>query len=248
MTVVLGADGVGFSYGDNRVLDDVTFDVRAGEFVALAGANGAGKSTLLRVILGLLRPERGSVQLLGDAPASMSRRWRIGYVPQRSFTNDTLPATVDEVVAAGRLARRGWWRFADRDDRLAVNDALASVQLEDLRHRRFTELSGGQQQRVLIAKAIVNDPEILILDEPIAGVDVAAQSHFRDALVSRTAKGRAVLLVSHELSAVAGDLDRVVLLRQGTVGFDGPPAGLEREGINLGVHRHDLPAWLEDQT
>ncbi|MEY2469201.1 MAG: hypothetical protein QOF21_1899 [Actinomycetota bacterium] len=248
MTVVLATQGVGFAYGDNRVLDDVTFDVNAGEFVALAGANGAGKSTLLRVILGLLRPERGTVRLLGDAPSTMSQRWRIGYVPQRSCTHDTLPATVVEVVAAGRLARRGWWRFADANDRRAVDEALAAVQLDDLHYHRYTELSGGQQQRVLIAKAIVNDPEILILDEPIAGVDVAAQAHFRDALVSRTAKGRAVLLVSHELSAVAADLDRVVLLRQGTVGFDGPPSGLEREGINLGVHRHDLPAWLEDQT
>ena len=247
MSVVLDARDIRFAYGDNRVLDGVTFEVRAGEFVALAGANGAGKSTLLRVLLGLLRPERGMVHLLGESPTAMERRWRVGYVPQRSFTNDSLPATVAEVVGAGRIARRGWWRPPTKEDRVAVDAALASVQLEALRGRRFTELSGGQQQRALIAKAVVNAPEILILDEPIAGVDVAAQDHFRSALVARIAAGRAVLLVSHELSAVASDLDRVVLLRGGRVAFDGPPVELERAGVSLGVHRHDLPKWLEDQ-
>ncbi len=225
----------------------MSFAVQAGEFVALAGANGAGKSTLLRVMLGLLKPERGTVRLLDETPDALSRRWRIGYVPQRSFTSESLPATVAEVVGSGRLAGRGWWRRPDAADRAAVDAAIATVQLEDEQNERFSELSGGQQQRALIAKAIVNDPELLILDEPIAGVDAAAQVRFRDALVSRIAAGRSVLLVSHELSAVAADLDRVIVITQGKVSFDGTPQAFEREGISLGVHRHDLPAWLEDQ-
>jgi zinc transport system ATP-binding protein len=247
MSVVLEVDGVSFAYGHTAVLDGVSFAIRAGEFVALAGANGAGKSTLLRIVLGLNHADEGRVCLLGETPARLRQRWRIGYVPQRPMVSDLLPATVTEVVAAGRMARRGWARRLDPSDRTAVADALATVDLSHAASQRFTELSGGQQQRALIAKAIVNDPELLILDEPIAGVDVESQIHFRDALVSRTERGRAVLLVSHELSAVASVLDRVLLLARGRIGFDGPPAELERSGVSLGLHRHDLPAWLEDQ-
>jgi zinc transport system ATP-binding protein len=244
---VLDVCDVSFAYGDAPVLDHVTCAVRAGEFVALAGGNGAGKSTLLRVVLGLLRAAGGDVHLLGESPSQLRDRWRIGYVPQRPMVSESLPATVEEVVASGRLAPRGWWRRPANDDRAAVNDALRAVELADAAHRRFTELSGGQQQRVLIAKAMVNDPELLILDEPIAGVDAASQDRFRDALVSRIERGRAVLLVSHELSAVAGALDRVLVLGHGRIVFDGPPSELESSGVNLGLHRHDLPAWLENQ-
>ncbi len=247
MSDVLVARDVSFAYDGHPVLHNVSFVVQAGEFVALSGANGAGKSTLLRVILGLTRPASGEVRVLGDQPQRMPQRWRVGYVPQRPVVSEQLPATVSEVVACGRIARRGWWRRPRDDDRAAVRAALDAVGLAERAHARFSALSGGQQQRALIAKAIVNDPEVLVLDEPIAGVDAASQRQFRDALVSRTERGRAVLLVSHELGAVAADLDRIVLLAQAHITFDGSPAELEREGISLGVHRHDLPAWLEDQ-
>ncbi len=242
---VLEADDVVFSYGESAVLDGVSLRVEAGEFVALAGGNGSGKSTLLRVLLGLLRPSRGTARIFGEAPTSRHDRWRVGYVPQRPATHADLPATVTEVVAAGRLARSGWRLRGD--DHEAVAAALEAVRLTDHAARRFGALSGGQQQRVLIAKAIVNDPELLILDEPIAGVDAASQEQFRDSLVARIDAGRAVLLVSHELSAVARDLHRVIVLGNARVSFDGPPEELERSGVSLGVHRHDLPTWLENQ-
>ena len=248
MDAVLRADDVSFSYDQHVVLDRVSFAIGAGEFVALAGGNGAGKSTLLRVLLGLLRPAGGEVHLLGEPPTQLRDRWRVGYVPQRPMVSDLLPATVAEVVSAGSLSRRGWWRRPATTERAVVADALATVDLAHAATRRFSELSGGQQQRVLIAKAIVNDPELLILDEPIAGVDAASQDHFRDALVSRIERGRAVLLVSHELGAVASALDRVLLLARGRIEFDGPPHDLEEEGVSLGMHRHDLPAWLEDRA
>jgi zinc transport system ATP-binding protein len=244
---VLEAKGISFAYDRAPVLDDVTFTIEAGEFVALAGANGAGKSTLLRIVLGLTPAARGHVAVLGAAPNRLTERWRIGYVPQRPIVSDALPATVTEVVAAGRLARRGWHHRLRPEDAAAVGDALATVELTHAASQRFAELSGGQQQRALIAKAIVNDPELLILDEPIAGVDTASQLRFRDALVSRTARGRAVLLVSHELSAVASVLDRVLLLAHGRIEFDGSPSELEGTGVSLGLHGHDLPAWLENQ-
>jgi zinc transport system ATP-binding protein len=244
---LLEAEGLAFAYGREPVLTRVDLTVAAGEFVALVGPNGSGKSTLLRLLLGLTAPDAGTVRLFGDAPDRLRDRWRLGYVPQRSSLPEQLPATVEEVVAAGCLARRGWRRGLTPADRIEVAHALESVALADRAGDAMRELSGGQQQRVLIAKALVNAPDLLILDEPVAGVDTESQGLFRDALVHLVDEhGSGVLLVSHELGAVAGDLDRVVVLRRGTIAFDGPPADLTARGVSLGVHRDDLPVWLED--
>jgi zinc transport system ATP-binding protein len=244
--VVLAATDVSFAYGPEVVLDHVGLEVRAGEFAALAGPNGSGKSTLLRILLGLLTPQTGSVEVFGVAPADLRDRWRVGYVPQRPRIAPDLPATVEEVVATGRLAKRGWWKRGTRADRDAVDHALESVALTDHRGKRLHELSGGQQQRALIARALAADPELLVLDEPIAGVDVESQELFRDSLVHLVEHHQAaVLLVSHELGAVADDLDHVIVLKRRVV-FDGKPADLAATGVSLGVHRDDLPLWLEE--
>jgi zinc transport system ATP-binding protein len=245
---VLSVHGVSFTYGHDPVpvLDRVGLELAPGEFTALVGPNGAGKSTLLRVVLGLLTPQAGRVELFGDPPRRLTDRWRLGYVPQRPRLAPDLPATVREVVAAGRLAKQGWWRRPRAADRDAVAHALESVALGELRNHRVVELSGGQQQRVLIAKALASEPELLILDEPIAGVDAQAQRLFRDSLVHLLHDhGAAVLLVSHELGAVADDLDRVVVLRRHVL-FDGKPGDLAATGVSLGVHHDDLPRWLEE--
>ncbi len=243
--LVIEAVDVRFAYGDHAVLGGVTFSVRRGEFCALVGPNGSGKSTLLRILVGLLRPQSGTVRMLGSEPRSLTERWRIGYVPQRPAVTGDLPATIEEVVRAGRLARRGWWRPSTAADREAVDHALRAVDLDPLRRRPVAELSGGQQQRVMIAKALAGEPDVLILDEPIAGVDRDAQQQFRNSVVHLVEHHSAtVLLVSHELGAVADDLDRVIVLR-GDVQFDGPPAELTARGVHLGVHEQDLPLWLE---
>jgi len=244
---VVEVDAVSFAFADTLVLDGVTFTVRAGQFVALTGPNGSGKSTLIRILLGALTPSAGRVEILGATPSALGDRWRIGYVPQRPVVADLLPATVADIVAAGRLARRGWWRRPTAADRAAVTAALDTVALGDLRDRRLSELSGGQQQRAFIAKALAAEPELLVLDEPTAGVDEESQRRFRDAVVSARDGGGTVLLVSHELGAVAADLDRVLLLRHGRIDFDGSPDDLAAKGVALGVHAHDLPVWLEDQ-
>jgi zinc transport system ATP-binding protein len=243
---VLCAESVSFTYGGERVLSDVSIAVQPGEFAALVGPNGSGKSTLLRVCLGLLEPDAGRVELFGQSPRSLRDRWRVGYVPQRLRIAPDLPATVGEVVGAGRLAKQGWWRRARTVDRDAVDHALESVALTHARRRRIGELSGGEQQRVLIAKALAAEPELLVLDEPIAGVDVESQALFRDSLVHLVREhGAAVLLVSHELRAVADDLDHLVVLKRQVV-FDGTPDDLAATGVSLGVHRDDLPLWLEE--
>jgi zinc transport system ATP-binding protein len=244
-TPLLEATGVSFAYGQNKVLEDVAISVRPGQFVALVGPNGSGKTTLLRVLLGSLTPSSGTVRLLGEAPGRLREPWRLGYVPQRPVLSSEVPATVEEIVASGRLARRGWWRPLRRTDRAEVRHALESVDLVGLARRPVNELSAGQQQRAFIARAFASEPELLVLDEPIAGVDAESQRRFRGSLVHLLREHAAgVLLVSHELSPVAQDLDRVVVLKR-TVLFDGTPEKLTREGVSLGVHQEDLPLWLE---
>jgi zinc transport system ATP-binding protein len=243
--VLLRARGVRFAFTGEPVLHDVDLEVRRGEFVALVGPNGSGKTTLLRLLLGSLAPGAGRVELFDQPPGRLRDRWRIGYVPQRTPIASEAPATVEEIVASGRLSRRGWWRRLAPADRDAVHHALESVGLTSLARRPINELSGGQQQRAFIARAFASEPELLVLDEPIAGVDAESQRRFRDSLTHLIREHQAgVLLVSHELTAVAEEVDRVVVLK-GTVLFDGPPSTLMRGGVSLGVHREDLPLWLE---
>ncbi|MDQ4133375.1 MAG: metal ABC transporter ATP-binding protein [Actinomycetota bacterium] len=242
---VLSVDAVSFSYGDETVLDNVSLDVAPGEFVALVGPNGSGKSTLLRVVLGLLPPASGRVRLFGQAPGQLSQPWRLGYVPQHPAAARDLPASVTEVVAAGRLARTGWRGRLRAPDHEAIKHALESVALLEMRDRPVSELSGGQQQRAFIAKALASEPELLVLDEPVAGVDAESQGRFCDSLTHLVQEhGAAVLLVSHELGAVAEALDRVIVLKQKVL-FDGTPMSLAGTGVSLGIHREDLPLWLE---
>jgi zinc transport system ATP-binding protein len=240
---VIAATGVSAGYVGEQVLGPVDLEVAPGEFVALVGPNGSGKTTLLRVLLGLKEPSGGEVLLFGGPP-SAERRSRIGFVPQRLNLPADLPATVEEVVRLGRLGPRWWSRFGKHDHQV-VASAIGTVGLSEHRHKRVGELSGGQQQRVLIAKALATEPDLLILDEPTAGVDAGSQRAFRDAL-RQVMRGRSasILLVSHELSAVAEDLDRILILKRRIV-FDGTPRDLASRGVSLGLHADDLPVWLE---
>jgi zinc transport system ATP-binding protein len=243
---VLSAEGLTFGYDREPVLRDVALTIAPGEFVALVGPNGSGKSTLLQLLLGRLKPWSGSVHLFGGPPERLRERGRLGYVPQRPSLASEVPATVEELVAAGRLSDGRWWRPFSRADRDAVAHALESVGLAELARRPLNELSGGQQQRAFIARAFASAPSLLVLDEPIAGVDQGSQRRFRDAVVHEIREhGAGVLLVSHELSAVAHDVDRVVVLK-GSIVFDGSPAELASSGVSLGIHAEDLPLWLEE--
>lgn len=244
-TDLLTAEGISYSYAGTPILQDVGLRLGRGEFVALVGPNGSGKSTLVRILLGLLPAERGHVRLLGSSPSRLRQRWRVGYVPQRPMLAGDQVASVEEVVASGRLVRRGWWRRFAAEDAAAIEHAMESVGLLPLRRRRVSHLSGGQQQRVFIARAFASEPDLLVLDEPISGVDAESQRRFRDSILHSIEDHRTgVLLVSHELGAVAEDLDRVVVLKRRVI-FDGPPADLVAAGVSLGVHPEDLPLWLE---
>jgi zinc transport system ATP-binding protein len=224
---------VSFAYaGGPPVLRDVDLEVRSGEFLAVAGPNGGGKTTLLRLALGLERPTSGEALLFEEPADRVGDRYRIGFLAQRTRLGIDAPATVSEVVAAGRVARRGLLRPFRREDREAVAAAIARVGLLELAKVPIQRLSGGQQQRAYIAKALAGDPELLVLDEPTAGVDVDAQEAFGAFLGElHRALGVTILYVSHEFGAVEHLVERVVLVRGGIV-FDGPPA-------DLPAHWHD---------
>jgi zinc transport system ATP-binding protein len=226
LQLVVELADVDFSYGEGQpALVDVTLRIEGGEFVAIAGPNGGGKTTLLRVALGLERPTRGEVKLFGEPARSFRDRARIGYLAQRSRIGVHAPATVREVVEAGRAPLRPLGRLR-REDHEAVNEALERVGMAHLARRQLTRLSGGQQQRAFIAKALAARPSLLVLDEPTTGVDVEAQEAL-GALLDRlhSELGVTVLYVSHEFGAVEQFVHRLVLVRQSIV-FDGSPSDL----------------------
>ncbi|MFC4017802.1 metal ABC transporter ATP-binding protein [Micromonospora sp. GCM10011542] len=236
-------------YDGRPVLRDVSLTVTAGEVVAVLGANGSGKSTLIRAVLGLVPLSGGSVTLF-DRPLRRFRQWqRIGYVPQRLGAGGGVPATVREVVASGRLARRGMLRPPGAADRAAVDDALRAVGLADRAGDPVATLSGGQQQRTLIARALAGHPELLVLDEPTAGVDAASQEVFADVLRDFVAERGTVLLVAHELGPLRPVISRAVVVHEGGICHDGAvpdPAAHHAEPDHDHVHPHgpDEPAGL----
>ncbi|GGV04077.1 ABC transporter [Actinomadura cremea] len=200
-----------------EVLAGVDLKVDAGDVVAVLGPNGAGKSTLIKALLGLIPLAAGRTEIYGDAPARFRDWKRIGYVPQRLPMGGGVPATVREVVASGRVARRSRWRPASAADRAAVDDALAAVGLADRARDTAHLLSGGQQQRVLIARALAGRPDAFVLDEPTAGVDAGSQEALAGTLGTLTGAGRTVVLVAHELGPMAPLVTRTVELAHGRV-------------------------------
>ena len=238
--------GVSFAYDGRPALKDVTLEVSRGSFTALIGPNGAGKSTVLRLLLGLLRPQSGEVEVFGGAAGD--GRHAIGYVPQRVRIPSGFPLSVHEVVLMGRYGRIGIGRRPRREDRARVGQVLERVGMERLERSRFAELSGGQQQRALIARALAGEPRLLLLDEPTAGLDPAAQARFY-ALVCDLQHGEALTLLcaSHDLQVVSAHADQVILL-DGTVRVQGPPSAvlgspaLERSYAFPPPHHHLAPA------
>ncbi|PKT70802.1 ABC transporter [Streptomyces populi] len=219
---VVSLRGVRAELGSRPVLRGVDLTVRRGEVVALLGANGSGKSTAVRGIIGQVAVSAGEIEIFG-VPRRRFRDWhRVGYVPQRTTAAGGVPATVTEIVASGRLsrARFGILRKADH---AAVRRALELVGMADRAKDSVNALSGGQHQRVLIARALASEPELLIMDEPMAGVDLASQEVLAETLRGQVAQGTSVLLVLHELGPLEPLIDRAVVLRDGCVLHDGPP-------------------------
>jgi zinc transport system ATP-binding protein len=227
MTPAVELRGVAFGYRPGqRVLENVDLRIEEGEFVAVAGPNGGGKTTLMRVLLGLERPASGSALLFGEPAHHFSRRRLLGYLAQRAELGGDAPATVREVVSAGRLAVSGLFGPLRARDREVVTDAMARVGLDAVADAPVRTLSGGMQQRAFIAKALAGEPSLLVLDEPTTGVDAEAQESLAELLYRlHTDLGVTVLYVSHEFGAVEYFVQRLVLVRREIV-FDGPPSAL----------------------
>jgi zinc transport system ATP-binding protein len=227
MQLAVSLHGVSFAYpAGPAVLEEVNLDIRQGEFVGIAGPNGGGKTTLLRLALGLERPQRGRALLYGEPAEQFRGRARLGYLAQRTIMGIDAPATVGELVSAGRVPRRGVGRRFAAQDREAVRSAIERVGLSGRADVAIQRLSGGQQQRAYIAKALAGEPDLLVLDEPTAGVDADAQESLARLLAELHADlGATILYVSHEFGAVERFVERLVLVRGGIV-FDGPPSAL----------------------
>jgi zinc transport system ATP-binding protein len=210
-------ENVSFSYGESRVLEQINLRIIPGEFVGLVGPNAGGKSTLLKLILGLLEPQAGRIEVLGQPPQQAAQR--IGYVPQfPTFARD-FPITVAQVVAMGRIgigSRWGWQRAADR---AAAAQALAEVEALDLAERHIGSLSGGQLQRVLLARALVGMPEILILDEPTANIDQRVEGDIFQLLATLNQR-LTILLVSHDIAFISEYVSRVACLNRTLINHD----------------------------
>ncbi|MEV5352489.1 metal ABC transporter ATP-binding protein [Streptomyces sp. NPDC093516] len=219
---VVSLRGVRADLGSRPVLRGIDLTVRHGEVVALLGANGSGKSTAVRSVIGQVQPAAGEIRLFGTERRRFRDWHRVGYVPQRTTAASGVPATVTEVVLSGRLsrARFGVLRKADH---AAVRRALELVGMADRAKDPVDALSGGQHQRVLIARALASEPELLIMDEPMAGVDLASQEVLAHTLTEQVSQGATVLLVLHELGPLEPLIDRAVVLRDGCVVHDGPP-------------------------
>lgn len=216
--------GVSFGYTQNLALKDLDLSVEEGDFLALAGPNGAGKTTLVKLMLGLCKPLRGEIKLFG-AEVEKFKDWSwIGYIPQKAVAFDKrFPVTVEEVVLAGRFSRLGWGRRPGKEDRRAAAEALAAMEMLGYQKCLLNTLSGGQQQRVFIARALVNQPKLLILDEPVAGLDTRTRESFYRLLARlNQEKGMAILIVSHDPAAVSRWVNKIAYLDQ-TLLYCGKP-------------------------
>lgn len=225
--------GVTVSCGHRIILKDVSFALQTGDFVALAGGNGAGKTTVLRSLLGFVRPSGGTVTLFGQRPDThsvRSLRCRTGYVPQCPAIDDRMPLCVRDVVAIGRCARVCPGRRLRREDREHIDRSIDAVGIAHLSDRPFGQLSGGERQKAQIARALCQEPELMLLDEPTSNLDLGAQCECLD-LLGRIQRefGITMLLVMHDLGALPNACNRALILDRGRLVFDGEFSGLLTE-------------------
>ncbi|OCA91559.1 zinc ABC transporter ATP-binding protein [Bacillus sp. FJAT-27225] len=213
---VIDITGLSFRYEKEKVLENINLSVPKGAFLAIVGPNGSGKSTLLKLILGLLKPQTGEIRLFGEPLRSFDGWEKIGYVSQKANSFNTgFPATVEEVVSSGLVRKIGLFRFMKAKEKQKVREALTSVGMADFADKNIGELSGGQQQRVFIARALVSDPELLILDEPTVGVDQRQQDIFYKMLEKLNKKaGITLLLVTHDIGTVSQAVTHVACLNK----------------------------------
>ncbi len=210
---IISVEGLSFRYNSVEVLSDISFCVETGDYIGLVGPNGSGKTTLIRAILGLMKPWKGSVTLFGVTSLKFKDWQKVGYLPQKNLFNPYFPATVEEIVLLGLLSKKRVHKGTDIADRAIINDALRLMDVLDINNKLIGELSGGQQQRVLAARAIVNKPELLILDEPTTALDPESREKFFYTLREfNRNKNVTIILVTHDIGSIGRYASKLLYL------------------------------------
>ncbi len=230
------------SYGPVPALLDVSVQIPTGKLVGIIGPNGSGKSTLIKTILGFIKPDFGRVLIFGQD--AVSAKGRVAYVPQRGAVDWDFPVTVRQVALMGRYGHRPWWQNLRREDYEIADHALAKVRMSDFHHRQIGQLSGGQQQRVFMARALAQDADILLLDEPFAGVDAATEAAILDVLQETRRSGKTLCVVHHDLSTAAEYFDLLILLKQRIYGF-GPPGEILKPQLLADVYEGNMKVFAD---
>ncbi len=213
--MTLEVKDLSFDYPDKNILSDISFKVDEGDFLCILGTNGTGKSTLLKLMLGILKIQKGEILIDGISSKKFKEYKDIAYVSQKATGfNQDFPATVYEVVAAGLYSRRGFLKFPRKSDRKKIEKALEMVGMFELKDRLIGRLSGGQQQRVFIAKAIVSSPKMIFLDEPTVGIDVNAVDSICCLLGDLNKQGYTIIMVTHDLSSVIHHSNKILMLSE----------------------------------
>ena len=222
-TPIIECEQLSFCYAEEAVLEDISFSVSAGEYIGVIGSNGSGKTTLIKIILGLLRPTKGRVKLFG-VPLSEFRDWqKVGYIQQNVFRGDmNFPVTVQEIVESGEHTHFFGLRPSHASGCGKVTSALERLDIAHLAKKRIGELSGGERQRVFIARALVSDPKLLVLDEPTIGVDAATEEKFYSFLEDLQRSGMTIIIISHDLEAIAREVKKILCLNHHIISFGEP--------------------------
>jgi manganese/iron transport system ATP-binding protein/manganese/zinc/iron transport system ATP- binding protein len=230
------------SYGPKPALLDVTLSIEKGLLAGVIGPNGAGKSTLIKAILGFVKRDVGSVHIHG-LPIEQAKGL-VAYVPQRGTVDWDFPITVQEIAMMGRYGHIPWYRDSNNEDRRIVNEALEMVRMSEFRSRQIGQLSGGQQQRVFIARALAQGSEILLLDEPFAGVDATTEGAILEVLERARAAGRTLVVVHHDLATAGEYFDRLILIKQRLYAY-GPPVAVLQEDLLSEVYEGQLRVFSD---
>ena len=225
---ILDVRNLNVRYNGHFALEDVTFHLHAGEQVAVVGPNGAGKSTLFKVVAGVLPPTSGEVKIFGSTPRG---HVCIAYIPQRSQVDWNFPVNVADVVMMGRIAKLGPLGWPKKRDWDLVHESLQTVELDTLAKRQIGELSGGQQQRMFIARALAQEAELTLMDEPFSGLDVPSQESILSLLDELQRKNVTVMVATHDLEQAAQHFDRIMLLNHRLIGFGPPEQVLKTEKL-----------------
>jgi len=236
VSVAVAVAGLIVRYGRVTALDRIDLDVGAGMALGIVGPNGSGKSTLLKTIAGLVEPTAGTVAVFGMSPRALPPG-SIAYVPQIEAVDWTFPASVEDVVAMGRYPRLGPLARFSKHDRVTIENALAALRLTDLRKRHISQLSGGQQQRAFVARAIAQEPRLLLLDEPTTGVDSQTEESLRALVRDLVAGGLPVIMTTHDLDRAGDWFDRLAVVDRRVLAIGDPDAVLA-SGAYAGIREH----------